>query len=357
MGWDAYAAVSSSAGGFLPARALPRRRRARGRSTSRAMRLRCPPAGRSTGWPSTRGCACGSTGARSTWGRRARSQRCPSDAIGRRRAILVEPGARERPQARASAVARPRSPAPTSTPASASTPAPRPPRGRWRPGANPRPTGAIGVYIGGLNRACSQPNLTAAWVGEQVAEGWHLIPTYVGLQSPTSVCGTCAELSTSLTTAAAQGVAAGPGRGRRRAGDRHGPRQPDLLRHGGLHADRERDAGDADLPRGLDRRAARARLQLRRLQLQRLGHRRPRPRSGQPRVPAARRPLVRQLERRRQRARPLRPLDRLAHAPAHPPVPRRPQRDLGRDDDQHRQQLRRRDDRRLGLGAAPRCRR
>jgi hypothetical protein len=68
------------------------------------------------------------------------------------------------------------------------------------------PYRAIGVYIGGLNRACSQPNLTARWVGEQVAEGWHLIPTYVGLQAPTSSCSSCAKLSSGA--ARVQGSAA-----------------------------------------------------------------------------------------------------------------------------------------------------
>lgn len=135
------------------------------------------------------------------------SQRCPSNAIGRRRAILVDPAApAERPQARASAVAT------TVTGSDEYTglgfDACTAPSSRtmevW---GKSSPYGAIGVYIGGLNRACSQPNLTATWVAEQVAEGWHLIPTYVGLQSPTGVCGTCAELSTNLTTATAQGVA------------------------------------------------------------------------------------------------------------------------------------------------------
>ena len=68
------------------------------------------------------------------------------------------------------------------------------------------PYRAIGVYIGGLNRACSQPNLTDEWVAEQVAAGWHLIPTYVGLQAPTSSCTSCAKLSASA--AAFQGAAA-----------------------------------------------------------------------------------------------------------------------------------------------------
>jgi Rv2525c-like, glycoside hydrolase-like domain len=41
---------------------------------------------------------------------------------------------------------------------------------------------AVGIYIGGSDRACAQPNLTAAWVSEQAAEGWHFIPLYVGPQ-------------------------------------------------------------------------------------------------------------------------------------------------------------------------------
>ncbi len=53
---------------------------------------------------------------------------------------------------------------------------------------------AIGVYIGGTNEGCSQPNLTAAWVRKEIAAGWHLIPTYVGLQAPSNSCG-CASLS------------------------------------------------------------------------------------------------------------------------------------------------------------------
>jgi hypothetical protein len=43
---------------------------------------------------------------------------------------------------------------------------------------------AVGVYIGGVSRGCDQPRLTAGWVATQVSRGWHLIPTYVGLQAP-----------------------------------------------------------------------------------------------------------------------------------------------------------------------------
>jgi hypothetical protein len=64
---------------------------------------------------------------------------------------------------------------------------------------------AIGVYIGGTNMACAQPNLNSAWVSSQSAAGWHLIPIYVGLQAPSNSCG-CAAISAGR--AAAQGTAA-----------------------------------------------------------------------------------------------------------------------------------------------------
>lgn len=66
------------------------------------------------------------------------------------------------------------------------------------------PYRAIGIYIGGENSACSQPNLTAAWVGAQVAAGWHPIPTFVGLQA-SGACGGCASIKPAQ--AAAEGVA------------------------------------------------------------------------------------------------------------------------------------------------------
>lgn len=47
---------------------------------------------------------------------------------------------------------------------------------------------AIGIYVGGVNSACSQPNLTASWVSTESAAGWRLIPTYVGLQGPGGCC-------------------------------------------------------------------------------------------------------------------------------------------------------------------------
>jgi hypothetical protein len=65
---------------------------------------------------------------------------------------------------------------------------------------------AIGVYLGGVNSACSSSNLNTAWVNAEVAAGWNLIPTYVGLQAPDgNSCG-CNPLDPSK--AGAQGTAA-----------------------------------------------------------------------------------------------------------------------------------------------------
>jgi hypothetical protein len=136
------------------------------------------------------------------------SQDCPANAIGRRRAILVDPGARER-AARARARAS-RAPLARISAESAFTglgfDACAAPSRREMSAWGASPYRAIGVYIGGQNRGCSQPNLTASWVSERVAAGWHPIPTYVGLQAPTSSCGSCAKLSPAAATS--QGVAA-----------------------------------------------------------------------------------------------------------------------------------------------------
>ncbi|MGZ4186196.1 MAG: DUF1906 domain-containing protein [Solirubrobacteraceae bacterium] len=67
------------------------------------------------------------------------------------------------------------------------------------------PYRAVGIYIGGANRACAQPNLTSTWIADEVAAGWHTIPLYVGLQAPSNSCG-CAAISPNQ--AAAQGTAA-----------------------------------------------------------------------------------------------------------------------------------------------------
>jgi hypothetical protein len=132
-------------------------------------------------------------------------QNCPAEAIGRRRAILVEPD-------RAGAAALRTLPRRATASAGGSVftglgfDACTAPSSRSMAAWEDSPYRAVGVYIGGINRACSQPNLTAEWVAAQTEAGWHLIPTYVGLQAPTSACSSCAKLTSSQATA--QGVAA-----------------------------------------------------------------------------------------------------------------------------------------------------
>ena len=70
------------------------------------------------------------------------------------------------------------------------------------------PYRAIGVYIGGVNRACGDGNLSAVWVAAAVAQGWSLLPLYVGLQAPCVSQSGLAHLSSAPATATAQGVAA-----------------------------------------------------------------------------------------------------------------------------------------------------
>jgi hypothetical protein len=72
------------------------------------------------------------------------------------------------------------------------------------------PYGALGVYIGGVNMACAQPNLNASWMATESAAGWHVAPIYVGEQAPTNSCGcssiTAAQASSEGTAAAIDAV-------------------------------------------------------------------------------------------------------------------------------------------------------
>ncbi len=137
------------------------------------------------------------------------NQRCPATAMGRQRAILIEPAAAARPSGALPRAARPQASASaggavfTGLGFDACTAPSTQAMNAWLAAS---PYRAVGVYIGGNNRACSQPNLTASWVETHTAKGWHLIPTYVGLQATTSSCTSCATLSPSRATA--QGAAA-----------------------------------------------------------------------------------------------------------------------------------------------------
>ncbi|MGO9162345.1 MAG: glycoside hydrolase domain-containing protein [Streptosporangiaceae bacterium] len=65
------------------------------------------------------------------------------------------------------------------------------------------PYRAVGIYIGGADRACAQPNLTARWVASQARAGWHFIPLYVG---PQAAYGEISSSASQGTRAAADAV-------------------------------------------------------------------------------------------------------------------------------------------------------
>jgi uncharacterized protein YraI len=68
------------------------------------------------------------------------------------------------------------------------------------------PYRAVGVYVGGENRTCLQPELTSDWVKAVANLGWRLIPIYKGLQAP---CGGKATDSKIVPSAArAEGTSA-----------------------------------------------------------------------------------------------------------------------------------------------------
>ncbi|HEX5448632.1 MAG TPA: DUF1906 domain-containing protein [Gaiellaceae bacterium] len=70
------------------------------------------------------------------------------------------------------------------------------------------PYRALGIYIGGVNRACGQKNLSATWVAGATAAGWSLLPLYVGLQAPCATQAGLQKISSDASTAQSQGVAA-----------------------------------------------------------------------------------------------------------------------------------------------------
>ena len=137
-------------------------------------------------------------------------QRCPAHAAGHTSALLLEPvghgvraitsAAQTRPASPPSARARAAAAAPRAHAASVytgngfdvcDTPSTQT-MSEW----SGSPYRAIGVYIGGVNAACSQGNLTSSWVATEVGAGWNLIPIYVGLQAPNNSCG-CSGITSS----------------------------------------------------------------------------------------------------------------------------------------------------------------
>jgi hypothetical protein len=77
------------------------------------------------------------------------------------------------------------------------------------------PYSAIGIYIGGPRRTCSQPNLTAAWMSTEAAAGWHFLPMYAGPQAvnDTDITDPQAQGAAAADDAATQAAALGLGAG------------------------------------------------------------------------------------------------------------------------------------------------
>ena len=137
------------------------------------------------------------------------------------------------------------------------------------------PYAAVGIYIGGSNRLCTQPELDAGWVRKQQRRGWHLLPVQVGPQA--SCSGYADRMSSDLATAEQQG------RAEARHGRRDGARSRDrdgqhaLLRPRGLrHRAGRLPSRGAVVPLGLDEGAARQGLRLRGLLQHRCRHHLPR---------------------------------------------------------------------------------
>jgi Rv2525c-like, glycoside hydrolase-like domain len=69
------------------------------------------------------------------------------------------------------------------------------------------PYTSVGVYIGGANRACAQPNLTSSWVTTVTGQGWKLLPIWVGPQASCTTLGGTTKLSSDPSQTWAQGAA------------------------------------------------------------------------------------------------------------------------------------------------------
>ena len=79
---------------------------------------------------------------------------------------------------------------------------------KWWPGT---PFFTVGIYLGGANRGCAQPNLTKTWIDHQQATGWGLLPIWFGPQMGNPSCTDKhvwnSNISTSAMTAYNQGYA------------------------------------------------------------------------------------------------------------------------------------------------------
>jgi uncharacterized protein YraI len=62
------------------------------------------------------------------------------------------------------------------------------------------PYKAIGIYVGGVNRTCAQPQLTASWVSSVTRMGYRLIPIYMGYQAPCTFRANAVKITAASAT-------------------------------------------------------------------------------------------------------------------------------------------------------------
>jgi Domain of unknown function (DUF1906) len=73
------------------------------------------------------------------------------------------------------------------------------------------PYSVVGVYLGGANRGCAQPNLTSSWFSNVKTQGWRLLPIWVGPQASCTTLGGTTTLSSDTASAWWQGIAEAQG--------------------------------------------------------------------------------------------------------------------------------------------------
>ena len=71
------------------------------------------------------------------------------------------------------------------------------------------PYTSVGVYIGGANRGCAQPNLSPQWINTVTGYGWRLLPIWVGAQAPCTPLSNTTKISYDHNTATNQGILEG----------------------------------------------------------------------------------------------------------------------------------------------------
>jgi hypothetical protein len=68
------------------------------------------------------------------------------------------------------------------------------------------PYTSAGIYIGGANRACAQPNLTRTWVSTVRTRGWGLLPVWVGPQASCTPLGNTTKIPADPAAAESRGL-------------------------------------------------------------------------------------------------------------------------------------------------------